>query len=152
PSSAKQLVVIGGGIVGLSCALYAQRAGHRVTIIDPRGFGGGASYGNAGVIATSEVVPIATPELLRSLPRLLFASNSPLTLRWSYAHKMLGWFYRFIRSAKPDQMGRTMDSLAALLSRATAAHQDLARLSNCEGLIRSSGWIKAFDSDTAFQS
>jgi D-amino-acid dehydrogenase len=90
-SSGKRVVVVGAGVVGLSCALYAQRRGHQVTVMDPRGFAGGASAGNAGILAVSDCVPIGTPELLRQLPRLLLGRDSPLTMRWSYAPRMASW-------------------------------------------------------------
>jgi D-amino-acid dehydrogenase len=55
----KNVVVIGAGIVGCSAALWLQRDGHQVTIIDKSGPGEGASKGNASVIATESCLPVA---------------------------------------------------------------------------------------------
>jgi len=147
-----RVLVIGAGIVGLSCALQAQRNGHRVTVIDPRGFAGGASHGNAGVLAVSECVPIGTPEILRQVPSLLFGKDSPLTLRWTYAPFMVNWLCRFARACSPSKVGRSMDALATLLAGSYAAHEELATLAGCLDQIRQRGWTKAFETDSAFKS
>lgn len=152
PKDSKRVLVIGGGIVGLSCALQAQRNGHRVTVIDPRGFAGGASHGNAGVLAVSECIPIGTPEILRQVPSLLFGKNSPLTLRWSYAPYMANWLYRFIRACSPSMVGRSTEALSSLLTRALSAHAELATLAGCNDQIRKHGWIKAFETDGTYKS
>ena len=143
PATGKRVVVIGAGIVGLSSALYAQRRGHHVTVLDPRGFAAGASAGNAGILAVSDCVPIGTPELLRQLPRLLFGRNSPLTLRWSYAPRMAAWFYRFARACAPARLGPAMESLACLLAIARQSHRELADVADAAAMIRPAGWIKA---------
>lgn len=146
----KRVVVIGAGIVGLSSALYAQQRGHHVTVLDPRGFAGGASAGNAGILAVSDCVPIGTPELLRQLPRLLLSRDSPLTLRWAYAPRMVSWFYRFMRACAPSRLGPAMESLAALLAAARHSHRELADAAGAAALIRPAGWIKACETDEAF--
>ena len=61
--------VIGGGLVGLSCALNLQLQGIRTTLVDPAATRRGASWGNAGHIATEQVEPLASGKTLRSFPR-----------------------------------------------------------------------------------
>ena len=55
----KQVLIIGGGIVGACCAYYLQRAGHRVTIVDRQSFGAACSQGNCGYICPSHVLTLA---------------------------------------------------------------------------------------------
>ena len=62
----KKVVVIGAGIVGCSAALWLQRDGHQVTIVDKSGPGEGASKGNASVIATRVGAPVAARSLIAS--------------------------------------------------------------------------------------
>ena len=62
--SQKQVAIIGAGIVGVSTAVWLQRAGHSVTLIDSRGAAGGTSYGNAGVLASASIVPVTVPGLI----------------------------------------------------------------------------------------
>ena len=63
PTEPKSIVIIGAGIVGVSVALFLQRDGHKVTVLDPRGIGQAASFGNAGTIALTSCVPTARPEI-----------------------------------------------------------------------------------------
>ena len=88
-STGKHVAIIGAGIVGVSTAIWLQRAGHSVTLIDPKGPAGGTSYGNAGVLASAAVVPVTVPGLLFKAPGMLFDKNSPLFLRWSYLPKLI---------------------------------------------------------------
>ena len=80
--------VIGAGVVGLSSALWLQRAGHRVTLVDPaaptsnRGYAQAASFGNACTMAFGACIPVATPGVLRAVPRMLLDRQGPLTISW----------------------------------------------------------------------
>ena len=64
------VVVLGAGVAGLATAVYLQRAGRTVTVLDPLGPAGGASFGNAGMISADTAAPIAMPGMLRRVPRL----------------------------------------------------------------------------------
>ncbi len=67
-NSEYDLVVAGAGIVGVSCALWAQMRELKVLLIDPNEPGSGTSYGNAGTIATYACVPVNSPSLVTNLP------------------------------------------------------------------------------------
>ena len=77
------IIVVGAGIVGMSCAIWLQREGHSVTIVDQTGPATGTSHGNAGVLAAGAVVPVTTPGLIKRAPGMLLNPNSPLFLKWS---------------------------------------------------------------------
>src|SRR6516164_3816023 len=75
------VAIVGAGIVGMSAALYLRRAGLPVAVIDPLPPGGGASYGNAGLISVESCVPIALPGMLHEVPRWLADPLAPLAVR-----------------------------------------------------------------------
>ncbi|MBK9607188.1 MAG: FAD-dependent oxidoreductase [Betaproteobacteria bacterium] len=77
-------IVLGAGVVGLSTALYLQRSGHNVTVVDPLPPAGGASYGNSGLISSDTAVPIALPGMLGKVPKWLADPMGPLVVRPSY--------------------------------------------------------------------
>ena len=58
------VAIIGGGIIGLSCAYYLQKEGHDIVVIDNTDMTDGASYGNAGHIVPSHFVPLASPGIV----------------------------------------------------------------------------------------
>ena len=68
-SSSNHIVIIGAGIVGVSCALWLRRSGCSVTVIDRSGISELTSYGNAGILASSSVVPVQMPGLLPKNPK-----------------------------------------------------------------------------------
>src|SRR3954451_10102606 len=75
-------VVIGAGIVGLCTALNLLRTGRDVVVVDRNRAGSGASGHNGGVIARGECVPLATGDVIRSVPRMLVDPLSAMALRW----------------------------------------------------------------------
>src|SRR6187549_3097554 len=60
-----KVVIIGGGIIGLSSAYYLQQSGHEVTVIDKTDMTENCSYGNAGYVCPSHFVPLATPGIVK---------------------------------------------------------------------------------------
>ena len=77
----KHVVVVGGGIVGLSSAFYLQRAGFKVTVIDQSDLTEGCSFGNAGMIVPSHIIPLAAPGMISKGIRWMFSSTSPFYVR-----------------------------------------------------------------------
>ena len=70
-------VVIGAGINGLSTAIWLQRFGHDVTLVDRAEPGAGTSYGNAGVLAAGAVLPVTVPGLITKIPKMVLSKHSP---------------------------------------------------------------------------
>ena len=102
----KRAIVIGAGMVGVSCAHFLQRDGHAVTIVDPNPPGTGASYGNAGLISQSGVMPSATPGLIKRIPKMLIDRESPLVLRWQYVPRLLPWLIGFLANSPRARVER----------------------------------------------
>ena len=141
----QRVVVIGGGIVGLSCGFFAKREGFDVTIVDPGVDEGRASFGNAGVLALCEQLPLATPKLMLQLPKMLLSSNSPLTIRWRYLPTLLPWLVRFALASSSGQVRRATQSLHAVMSGALDAHKEIATAARARNMLAQTGWIKAYE-------
>jgi len=95
----KNVVVIGGGIIGLSSAYYLQQSGHRVTVIDKGDFLDNCSYGNAGYVCPSHFIPLATPGIVWKGLKWMLNSRSPFYVRPSLNRSLIDWGFRFIKSA-----------------------------------------------------
>ena len=122
----RKAVVIGAGIVGISTALYLQRDGAHVTIIDPESPAeAGASFGNAGLIATQIVQPLATASILPKIPSMLLDEMAPLAIRWRYLPTVIPWLLRLLRATKPSEVERISAALASELRFAEEAYRPL---------------------------
>lgn len=122
----KNVIVAGAGIVGVSTAIWLQRAGHNVTIVDRAGPASGTSYGNAGVLAAGAVVPVTTPGLLSKAPGMLLDRDSPLFLRWSYLPKLLPFLRHYLGHANDTHVDYYSRAMSALLHDSADQHVALA--------------------------
>ena len=104
---AAQVIVIGGGIVGVCSALFLQREGLSVTLIEAGNIGEGTSFGNAGNISPGAVVPYLVPGILREAPKWLFDPEGPLKIRPGYFFKALPWFLAAANESKVENALRT---------------------------------------------
>lgn len=147
-----RVVVVGAGIVGICAGLQLQREGARVTVLDPQAPGEGASFGNGAVIGEEAVVPVATPSVLRQLPRMLSDPLSPLAVRWSYLPRLFPWLLRFLWAARPGEVERISRALAALLDGAIDAFTPLLREAGEPEMIRRTGWLCVYESERGFRA
>src|SRR4030095_1638519 len=92
-------IVIGGGIIGLSSAYYLNEAGWEVQVIDKGDFLHNCSYGNAGYIAPSHFIPLATPGIVKQAIKLMLDSTSPFYVKPRLNWPLIQWGWKFMRVA-----------------------------------------------------
>jgi D-amino-acid dehydrogenase len=95
----KSVVVIGGGIIGLSSAMYLQQSGCRVTVIDKSGFSDNCSYGNAGYVCPSHFIPLANPGVVRQGIKWMLDAKSPFYIQPRLDWSLINWAWKFVNSA-----------------------------------------------------
>ncbi|CAN7549960.1 MULTISPECIES: FAD-binding oxidoreductase [unclassified Pseudomonas] len=120
-------VVIGAGIVGVCCALYLQREGYRVTMIDPQAPGDSTAKWSCGQMAVSEVIPLSKPGILKKIPAWLLDQKGPLALRPSALPGILPWFLRFVACARHSRIVEISNEMATLTHH---VYEDYAPLLN----------------------
>ena len=147
-----EIAVIGAGVVGLAIAEALVTQGHEVVLIDPEPPGSGASYGNAGTIADYAVLPVGTPDVLKSLPSLLFDRNSPLAIRRGALFALAPWLTRFAVQSRPSAAKRNAMAIATLLSGARGLWQDLALRAGGEDLLHQDGCLYLYQNAKAFRA
>lgn len=119
-------LVIGGGVVGKTCALALRRAGETVLMLDPQSLTRPASYGNAGHIALEQIEPLASPAALASAFRRLFPLGGALDFRLADIAAWGPWAARFIRASTPAGALQGKRALNSLLQDALPAWRRLA--------------------------
>ncbi len=101
------VLVIGGGIVGLSSAFYLSKAGWQVTVLDKEDFTDSCSYGNAGMIVPSHFTPLAAPGIVAQGIKWMFDSKSPFYVKPSLSWSMISWGIKFLRHANEKHVTRS---------------------------------------------
>jgi glycine/D-amino acid oxidase-like deaminating enzyme len=144
------VLVVGAGVVGMACARALQNAGRQVLVIDPEPPGEGCSYGNAGVIATEHVLPMARLAVLRRVPAMLLDRQGPLYLKLRRLPGLLPWFARFALASRPSRVDAGTHAIAALTGRALAAWRALLGPEGA-GLLRARGLYTVYRSVAAFE-
>lgn len=141
------VAILGGGIVGIACAIEALRDGHEVTVIEPGEPGGeqAASYGNAGWLSSHSVIPPAEPGIWRKLPRYLLDPLGPLAIRWRYLPRAAPWLLRYLWSGwTAPRVERIARALRPLLVDAPRLHRKLAEEAGVGHLIEQNGVLHIF--------
>jgi D-amino-acid dehydrogenase len=146
-----EILVAGAGIVGVSSAIWLQRAGHRVTLVDRQAPGGGTSYGNAGVLAAGSIVPVTTPSLWKSAPRMLFDPASPLFLRWGYLPRLLPFLAKYMGHANDAHVRRYARAMHGLLHDTVDQHSALAAGTEAEHYITREDYCFGYATRAAYQ-
>lgn len=124
----KNIVVIGGGAIGLCTAYYLQQSGHTVTVIEKGVYTEGTSLGNAGMLVPSHVVPLAAPGVISQGMRWLFRRDSPFRIKPRLDPALISWLWQFRSYCTEKHVAQSMpllrdlslasvDSFAALAER-----------------------------------
>ncbi len=114
----KNVIIIGGGIIGLCSAYYLQKEGHQVSIVDQSNLDEGASYVNAGYLCPSHIIPLSAPGVMKKGIKWMFNSSSPLYIKPRLELDFLKWVWAFNRSCNINHVNKAIPLIKdiALLS------------------------------------
>ncbi len=119
--------IIGSGIIGLSSAYYLQKSGHQVTLIDQSDLTDGCSFGNAGMIVPSHLIPLAAPGMITKGIRWMFNSSSPFYVKPQLNLDLLKWGYSFYRSSTKSHVEKSGVALKEISLLSKAMYQQLSK-------------------------
>ncbi len=149
-SQPTDVVVIGAGIVGLMTALALAGEGHRVEVIDREGPAAGTSAGNAGILAFTEILPLASPGLLRQVPRWLLDPLGPLSVRPAYALRAAPWLLRFLAASRRKPYARIIEAQNALMALARPEMLGAIARAGLGNHVAETGTLDLYDGTEAF--
>ncbi|MBR1146168.1 FAD-binding oxidoreductase [Bradyrhizobium sp. AUGA SZCCT0431] len=150
-ANSRSAVVIGAGPVGVCSAIYLQKEGFDVTLVDPRGPGEGCTGGNTGCFGFGYCAPQATPGIVKKVPKMLRDPMHPLKIRYSHALSALPWFYRFARASDPQRVAEISDSMSAILKKAEECYAPLIEESGASKLVRMKGRVWIYESEASLK-
>jgi len=138
--------VVGGGVVGISVALELQLIDQgEVVVIDSSPDEANTSQRNAGAFAFSDVVPLATPGIIRNVPRWLLDPTGPLSISARYIPKISPWLLRFWRASWRDRYQSSVNAQVQLMNLSRAALERQVAVINGEQFLQREGQLQLFE-------
>ncbi|WFU07246.1 FAD-binding oxidoreductase (plasmid) [Rhizobium sp. CB3171] len=145
------VTIVGGGIIGVCTGIALLGEGLSVELVDRGILTAGASYGNCGLLAVGEVVPISKPGILSKIPKWLLDPESPLFVRPRGILTQMPWLLRFLWSGRRGRVLEIADALASLTRRAEDDYQQLFEKTGIiNNLVRAQN-IMAFNSKADYE-
>ncbi|MCK8785858.1 FAD-binding oxidoreductase [Roseomonas sp. NAR14] len=136
------VVVLGGGIVGVSAAVHLQKRGRQVALLDRRAPGEETSFGNAGLIQRECVFPRAFPREVFDLARIARNGSIDAYYHLSALPALAGPLYRYWRESAPDRYAEIVLHYSRLIATCTDEHLALAGEAGAMDLLRHTGWMQ----------
>ena len=147
-----RVAVIGAGICGVCCATFLRRAGHEVTLVDRQPPGEGCSFGNAGSLSSSSMVPEPAPGLWMDVPGWLGDRDGPLTIRWRYLPRLVPWLWRFLAAGNAAHVARAATALHDLHAATLDLHTRLAAEAGVPDLVREVDYLHVYPSEQSYRA
>jgi len=135
PTGQRPIVVVGGGIIGASCAHMLAESGATVLLLDRGNFGKGCSHGNCGYVSPSHILPLCRPGAIVSSLKTLLQRNSPFQLRFQFNSTFWWWMWQFARHCNQIDMIQAGHARQALLDESRRLYGEFMEqglLTDCE--------------------
>ena len=145
----KKVVIVGGGIIGFSCAYYLIEEGHEVVLVDKDSFKSGASIVNAGYIIPSHIIPLASPEVLRKGIKWMLNSNSPFYIKPRFNKDLINWGINFIKSSNFRHVNRSISIIKKINEFSKELYFELRDSKKIDFKIYEKGLLMAFKTSEA---
>lgn len=146
----KRIIIIGGGIAGLSSAYYLNKEGHQVTVIDKSDISAGASFVNAGYITPSHIIPLASPGMIAKGIKWMFNSASPFYLKPRWDPDFFKWSWYFHKSSTKAKVARAIPVIKDINILSRGLFEDIYTSSDLgEFQLENKGLLMLYKTDKA---
>ena len=137
--SQPDVLIIGGGVIGVCSAYYLAQKGLRVTLIEKDEIASGCSYGNGGLIVPSHAMPLASPGALGNGLRWMLDSQSPFYIKPRLDMALIRWLIAFAWASRPSNLLRSLPILRDLLFASRSLYDELAQSAGFDFGFRGEG-------------
>lgn len=148
----KNIVVIGGGIMGLSSAYYLQNEGHQVTVIDQSNMDAGASYVNAGYLSPSHIIPLSAPGVMRKGIKWMFDKSSPLYIKPRLDSDFLRWTLAFNKSCNKNHVEKAAPVIKDIAVLSQDLYRDISERENIDSHYVTKGLFMLCQTEKALET
>jgi D-amino-acid dehydrogenase len=140
-----RIVIVGAGIVGLTTAHALLDQGHEVILVDRGKPSAATSRGNSGWIAHTDILPLASPNVIWQMARWLLDPLGPMTIRPAYLPRLVPWLVRFLLASRRSEVERSIQAIIPMQALALPAWERLLDKLGLETELNRRGVLYAFD-------
>lgn len=151
-TDSRDVVVVGGGIIGIAVASALVDRGRDVTIVDRTGICVETSAGNAAALAFSDILPLAQKGMIGQVPRWLADPLGPLSISPAYLPHLMPWLWKFWRAGRPANYSASVTAQAAMMQLAEREWMALMQRSGTRPLLREDGCLELYESEAEWQA
>ncbi len=146
-----EVLVIGGGVIGVCAAYYLAQQGKEVTLVEKGEICSGCSYGNAGLIVPSHSIPLAAPGVWWKGLQWMFDAESPFYIKPRLSFELLSWLWKFRAACNEHTMRKAMPLLRDLGRASLKLYEELATLEGFEFGYQQNGVMMLFCTEKGYQ-
>jgi D-amino-acid dehydrogenase len=150
-NSQHDVVIIGGGVIGVCSAYYLARKGVQVLLVEKGEIASGCSYGNGGLIVPSHAVPLASPGTLGNGLRWLLDVESPFYIKPRLDMDLIHWLVRFALSSRHSLMMRALPAMRDLLLASRTLYDELSQQENLDFGFGGNGSLQVYLSEKSLK-
>jgi len=144
-------IVLGAGMVGISCALHLQSRGRSVALLDRRGPAEETSYGNAGMIQREGVVPYMFPREWTAIFKYALNNTTEAYYQLSSLPSIAPWLIRYWWASTPEGEAAGARAMLPLVERSISEHEPLIEAAGLQSLVHRGGYLRVFRTDAAME-
>ena len=145
-------LVVGGGIIGLSCAHYLARTGRKIMLIEKDRIGAGASHGNCGLVFTSDLVPLCTPGAVRREIGLMLRAKSELYISPRPHPARLRWLLNFAGRCTAGHVHHAVEARRQILIHSALLYDELFSVDHLEADRECNGVLMVYATEEGWRN
>lgn len=138
------VLILGGGVIGLSCALYLLKSGASVRVLEQDTVGAGSSHGNCGTLTPSHSEPLCAPGMVGKALHWMLKRDAPLYVNPRPNLKRLGWLLGFAKHCNWRDYAHASEARAAILLRSRGLIEELVRSEELDCEFAADGGLNVY--------
>jgi len=150
--SKSDVIVLGAGMVGISCALHLQGKGRTVTLVDRRPPAEETSFGNAGLIQREGVVPYMFPREWATIFRYALNNTTDAHYHLAALPRLAPWLFKYWRNSTPEGKAQSARAMMPLIERCILEHEAQMAAAGVSDMIRRTGYIRLYREESKLEA
>lgn len=145
------VLILGGGVIGLACAYYLLKAGRTVCVLERDTVGAATSHGNCGTITPSHIPPLAAPGMVLKAMKWMMTPDAPFYVKPTLDPKLISWLLKFAGRCNPKDWHASSLAKMDLLHSSRRLLEELVKQENLACEFGSTGMHNVYKSQAGFE-